>query len=71
MRDFDDSNLKRDLYKVWIRMSSRGYFPPPVRKGRLLEYGLELHSARTRLIEFSSSAEANRKRKEAGKTRET
>ena len=28
--DFE-SNLKRNLYKIWNRMSSGSYFPPPVR----------------------------------------
>jgi RNA-directed DNA polymerase len=28
--DFE-RNLKRNLYKVWNRMSSGSYFPPPVR----------------------------------------
>ena len=26
-----ESNLKNNLYKVWNRMSSGAYFPPPVR----------------------------------------
>jgi RNA-directed DNA polymerase len=26
-----DANLKRNLYKIWNRMSSGSYFPPPVR----------------------------------------
>ena len=28
--DFD-RNLKRNLYRIWNRMSSGSYFPPPVR----------------------------------------
>jgi RNA-directed DNA polymerase len=34
---------------------------------RMAEYGLELHSEKTRLIEFGRFAEGNRKRDEAGK----
>ena len=30
IEDFE-RNLKRNLYKVWNRMSSGSYFPPPVR----------------------------------------
>ena len=30
IEDFE-SNLKDNLYKVWNRMSSGSYFPPPVR----------------------------------------
>lgn len=30
IRDFE-RNLKRNLYKIWNRMSSGSYFPPPVR----------------------------------------
>ena len=30
IEDFE-SNLKRNLYKIWNRMSSGSYFPPPVR----------------------------------------
>lgn len=26
-----ESDLKRNLYKIWNRMSSGSYFPPPVR----------------------------------------
>jgi RNA-directed DNA polymerase len=26
-----DRNLKRNLYRIWNRMSSGSYFPPPVR----------------------------------------
>jgi RNA-directed DNA polymerase len=31
--DFE-SDLKNNLYKVWNRMSSGSYFPPPVRGSR-------------------------------------
>ena len=27
-----DENLSRNLYKLWNRMSSGSYFPPPVRQ---------------------------------------
>ena len=30
MKDFE-VNLKDNLYKLWIRMSSGSYFPPPVK----------------------------------------
>jgi len=36
-------------------------------RGRMAEYGLELHSEKTRLIEFGRFAEGNRKRGGAGK----
>jgi RNA-directed DNA polymerase len=36
-------------------------------RGRMAEYGLELHSEKTRLIEFGRFAQANRKRSGAGK----
>ena len=29
MKDFEE-NLKNNLYKIWNRMSSGSYFPPPV-----------------------------------------
>jgi RNA-directed DNA polymerase len=32
IEDFD-SNLKNNLYKLWNRMSSGTYFPPPVKSG--------------------------------------
>src|SRR2546425_12699258 len=32
--DFE-RNLKRNLYKIWNRMSSGSYFPPPVRTGKI------------------------------------
>lgn len=27
-----ESNLKNNLYKIWNRLSSGSYFPPPVRR---------------------------------------
>ena len=31
MQDFE-KNLKRNLYKIWNRLSSGSYFPPPVKR---------------------------------------
>ena len=36
--DFE-KDLKNNLYKIWNRMSSGSYFPPPVRGGRDREEG--------------------------------
>ena len=31
-REGFESNLKSNLYKIWNRLSSGSYFPPPVRR---------------------------------------
>jgi retron-type reverse transcriptase len=36
--DFD-RDWKNNLYKIWNRMSSGSYFPPPVRMVEIAKYG--------------------------------
>ena len=60
MKDFEE-NLKDNLYKIWNRLSSGSYFPPPVRvveipkaTGGTRQLGvptvLELHPAKTKIV---------------------
>ncbi|GIM46172.1 hypothetical protein DNHGIG_17210 [Collibacillus ludicampi] len=43
-----ESNLKNNLYKIWNRMSSGSYFPPPGEGGRnTQENGRYAHSRNT------------------------
>jgi RNA-directed DNA polymerase len=43
--DFE-SDLKRNLYKIWNRMSSGSYFPPPVKAVEIPK----AHGAGTRIL---------------------
>jgi retron-type reverse transcriptase len=62
IEDFE-KNLKRNLYKIWNRMSSGTYFPPPVRSveipclsgGLIFQYG--------KLLNMSITSEIALKRK--------
>jgi retron-type reverse transcriptase len=45
IEDFE-KDLKNNLYKIWVRMSSGSYFPPPVRAVEVPK----LHDAGTRLL---------------------
>ncbi len=38
MEDFE-ANLKCNLYKIWNRLSSGSYFPPPVRRVDIPKWG--------------------------------
>ena len=45
-----EADLKGNLYKIWNRMSSGTYFPPPVRAVSIPECHLELHPTKTKIV---------------------
>ena len=48
-----EQNLSRNLYKLWNRMSSGSYFPPPVKKWRSQRHRAERESWACRLLRIA------------------